>query len=132
MITLGNLIDRELKKLAERVYDEKLPAETPLPAVVYRFSSSHKPNQREDFILQINIWGESENTAAIEEIGDAITRHFDNKHFTVTADGLRVGIFLISRGAVPEPDRNIRRREVRLLCKTYFDYAGELPGTEFE
>ena len=132
MINLGDLIDQELRKVADRVYDEKLPSEVSLPAVVYRFTGSNRADKREDFILQINIWGEGQSTLEIEQIADNITRHFDEKHFTVTAEGLRVGTFLISRGSVPDPDRNIRRREVRILCKTYFDYAGELPKVQVE
>lgn len=130
MIALGDLVDDELKKLADRVYHEVAPS-VAFPYVVYHFSSSHKPEKREDIILNINIWGQSENTTDIEQIAENIKNRFDNLNIA-TADGLLVGFYLLSRGSIPDPDRNIRRREVRLWCKTYFDLNHEIPVIENE
>lgn len=119
MIKLGEHIDTELRKKADRVYHEEAPPNAEFPYVTYKFTNSNTVEAREDFILQIDIWHYTDTryTLPLETLTQNIKEQLSfTKHIS---DGIQTSIYLENRIAVPEPEENIFRRQLRFLCKTY-------------
>ncbi len=118
MIELGKFIDQELKKVHDRVYHEQAPQGAELPFVVYTFPNSTENFEREDFVLEINIWGMAPGTLDIEQLTDDLDKHLHRLHHYENGK-LQVSIYRVNRIAVPDPNRDIRRRQLRYQCHTY-------------
>ena len=117
MIPLGQFIDTELKKDAARVYHERPEGSPQFPYVVYTFPNSIDDEIREDFILEVNIWGNSKNTLALEQLATDISKRLNRvKHVYGT---IATHIYKVNQLSVPDPDTAIRRRQVRFECRTY-------------
>lgn len=117
MIDLGNLIDARLKEVHSRVYVEQAPQGTVFPYVVYILPNSTEENHREDFILEVQVWGNSKNTNEINNIAHNIDKKLNRLKYLDT--NMQTSIYRVNRLMVPDPDPAIRRRELRYNCKTY-------------
>ncbi len=118
MIPLGDFIDTELKKVHARSYHEEAPARTELPFAVYKFPNSTENFQREDFILEIEVFGTAPYTRGLEQLVENIDQHMHRlQHYE---DGeVQCSIYRINRLALPDPDPTIRRRQLRYRVDTY-------------
>ena len=118
MIPLGQFIDAELKKDADRVYHEEATEGADFPYVVYNFPNSLDDELREDFVLTVDIWGLAPHTLPIETLASNISRRL-NRVIHVDGD-IATRIFKINHLAIPDPDTTIRRRQIRFECRTFF------------
>lgn len=114
-----------LSAIHPRVYLERAPQEGTFPYVVYNLpSSSMGADHREDFILEVDVWDRPEDgsTLAMQQIADAIDAALDG--LVVRAGGNWVArVYRIGRFMLPDPDLEIRRRQLRYEIRTY--RAGE-------
>ena len=118
MISLGDHIYTELGKLATRVYHEQAPKDATFPYVTFNFPTSAPDEIREDFILTVDIWGKGPSTLALEQLVSSISRALD--HTTFCDDDLCVRIYKDNTLAPPDPNLDIRRRQLRFECRTFY------------
>ena len=117
MIPLGEYVDGKLKECADRVYETTVPSNATFPYIFYRFASSSTVELREDFILEVNVWGYGKSSVSVEEIAQAVKEKLDGTHHLET--GLQTSISLVNRLSPPDPDEKVIRRELRFNCRTY-------------
>jgi hypothetical protein len=76
--------------------------------------------RRQDIALVIDIWDDSESVRGVEELADAIDQTIDRKHES-TPD---FHVYFIHnapwRLPLPDPQKNIKRLQLRYICQTYF------------
>lgn len=118
MIPLGDIIDARLKDVHGRVFHESAGKGATFPYVVYKFPNSTDDFEKEDFILEVDVWGVGENTRDLEELTDDISKAL-HKYHHYSEGVVQTSVYRINRVAIPDPDRNIRRRQLRFVCKTY-------------
>ncbi|OEH86252.1 hypothetical protein BHU72_12010 [Desulfuribacillus stibiiarsenatis] len=125
MISLLLYVTALLEKKADRVYQEIAPEKDPItnkkpefPYVVYNFPPSSSPvPDRDDKILEIDVWDNIPDTTRLEQLTDSIDkslnklRHLEGDFFVIFQR--------LSKGSIPDPDPKIRRRQIRYLLKTY-------------
>lgn len=118
MIPLGNHIDKELRKLHGRVYHEEAPQDAELPYITYNFPTSNENYQREDFILEIDVWGKAPYTVPLETLVNSIDSALHRSQY-YAAGVVQASTYRINRLAIPDPDQDIRRRQLRYQVHTY-------------
>jgi len=112
----------EFKKLHPRVFNEHATANAIFPYVVFKFTSStNLVSDREDIILEIDIWDTQKDgydaTLNVELLTDKIdkflkkNRHIDDNQFLMFQK--------INRLNLPDEDTNVRRRQLRYVVKYY-------------
>lgn len=118
MINLLELITTKLKEVNSRVYLEQAPERTEFPYLVYTLPNSTEQEQREDFILAITVWDDSNDTVILETLADNVDKKINRLKYI---DGnIQVCFYRINRLMLTDPNPNIRRRELRYQAKTYF------------
>ena len=116
MLSMGDKIDIELKKLADNVYHTEVPPDgSEFPVVVYRLPSSVTEEIREDFVLTIDIWGNSSDTRGLEQLMVTIGNSLDYKKFLLTDIAFR--LYKVGQTEVPEPEEGVERRQLRFDCR---------------
>lgn len=101
-----------------KVYAEEVTGGSiPNDYIVYKFPPSSSTRYRDDLILEVTLWTRLGNrdTTHIErkwqEIDNAL-----NGHVHLDANQW-LKFEKISQGMIPDPDKNVRRRELRYLIK---------------
>lgn len=122
MLNIVKYLIKELKNITPRVYNEKATKEAIFPYVVVNFATSNIiEKDREDIILEINIWDYMKDSydafVAVEELTNRIDKFLKgNRHI----DDNQLLIFQkINRLSIPDTDENIRRRQLRYVVKYY-------------
>jgi hypothetical protein len=115
------------------VYQDKVPEEES-PAnsyIVFSLTIPDRIREQEQASLEVDFWVEGSDIASLEALVSKVdgNSHFSNptgldelKYF---ADGLQVVFYRVFRGAVPDPDPNIIRRQLRYLARIRFIREGE-------
>ena len=117
MVPLMQYVVQQLKTVHNRVYLEQAPDDPVFPYVVYQMPTSNEMENREDFSIEVNIWGNSLDTLEIEQLTSNIDRrlnrlsHYDN--------GFQTILYRINRMMIPDPEPSIRRRQLRYQAQTY-------------
>jgi hypothetical protein len=107
------------------VYNEKPSNRATYPHVVFNTVSSSFEDGAEEFILEVDIWDNSQSTTAIETLSQAIVGNGSKTsptgldHYSYTATGLAITFYCFSRLRIPDPDETIRRRQLRFNCRSY-------------
>lgn len=127
MIKLLQLIFSKLISIHSRVYQERVPRKdentnkAPLfPYIVFNLKNLDNSDSRDDNVLEIDIWDNKPlDTTELETLADSIEAYFkENKYHT--NNFLQASFYKISRQPIPDPDENIRRRQLRYQVKVYF------------
>jgi len=99
-------------------YLEQAPQGTQYPFITYSLNSSQENFIREIFILEINVWDQTNDTTALEGYADEVDLAFHRyKYFKQNV--LQTSIYRMNRGMIPDPDPLIKRRQLLYECKTY-------------
>lgn len=120
MNELGNMIDAVLKTVHPEVYHDRADDDAVFPYVVYRFPVSTENYQREDFILEIDIWGTETSQPMVDVLTHTLDKTLHRLHH-YEEDVLQVSMYRINRIALRDPDQTIQRRQLRYRCDTYFE-----------
>lgn len=112
--TITGVHARSYLEEAPRDVNGNLPG---YPYVTYRLPTSNEIEHREDFILEINLWDQGADTMVLEELTQNMDDALNRKHHLDT--GLLVTIYRINRMMIPDPDQEIRRRELRYQARVY-------------
>lgn len=111
-------INQKLKTIHSHVYFEKAPTKKQFPYIIFTIQGSNRVNRFiENFILSLNFWDNKTDTEELDNIVDAVTKELNNLHIKSADWG---AIFTkTSHQFIPDPDPNIRRREVLYRLKIY-------------
>lgn len=126
MIKLLQYIFFLLSSVHPRIYQERVPEKDmttgkppQFPYLVFNLKNVDNSDARDDNILEIDIWNNKpQDTMEIETIGDSIEAVFNNaKH---TNSNFQASFYKLTRIPVTDPDKNIRRRQLRYQVKVYY------------
>src|SRR5690606_23896298 len=118
---LQRFIVEQLTAIHPRVYLEWAPQGATYPLVVYQLPTSDEViERREDFILEVDVWDQPEDgsTIASQNLSDRIDQAFNRLSYT-DAGGWSSRFYRVNRLMIPDPDPNIRRRQLRYEIRTY-------------
>jgi hypothetical protein len=127
IIELQKQIFAFLKTKATRVYYEDAPDNAQYPYVVYDFPSSLENfSNREDFILEIDIWDNATDTKPLETLtgnidGDGnvdVPSGLHRKNFYVSGK-LSAKVYKEGRYNIRDEDKRIKHRQLRYRIQTY-------------
>ena len=118
MISLLTYIYNQLKLVHSNVYFEQAPENATFPYIVFKLPNSTENEAREDFILEVDIWDNNSDTTTLETLTNNIDTQLNRTHHTET--NVVCSIYRINRLMIPDPDPNIRRRQLRYQVQTYF------------
>ncbi len=122
MIELQKYVVGVLKSVHSRVYQEEAPQEAVYPFVVYRLpTSTETEERREDFILEVDVWDNPPDgsTVTLQQLADEIDRALHRTVYLDPGGKWITMIYRINRMMVPDPDPEIRRRQLRYDLRTY-------------
>jgi len=104
-----------------RVYFETAEDEATFPYAVYRLPTStsigNNDYARQDFILEIDVWDNVPDATRIETLADRIDVAINNQRVRTNLVALK--IYRIGRLNIPDPNSDIRRRQLRYRVATY-------------
>lgn len=88
------------------------------PYITYSLQPSIEDFQREIFILEVNVWDNSQDTEPIEKMADDIDKLL-HRYKYYKKNELQTSIYRMNRSMIPDPNPEIRRRQLMFECKTY-------------
>ena len=104
-----------------RSYQDQAEPGTDLPHVTWSVAQvSENEAHRDDMTINVQIWDRNTDHGPIEEIAEAIEDALNRIKYR---DGnMQVSVYKGSpaRTSIPDPDPEVRRRELRFLAKVYF------------
>lgn len=116
MINLLTTLFQTLSQAHGAVYFEEAPSSAVYPYAVFKLPNSLEiESDRQDFILEIDVWDDSADTTRLEQLTDALDkqlyklRHLDTNYCLLFQRTNRL--------MLPDPD--LKRRQLRYLIKTY-------------
>lgn len=117
MNKLLSLILIELRKHHERVYHEDAPSNAKYPYLVYSVSDGFKTH-RDDLTLIVDIWDRNDSAMNVEDLTDKIDIGLDSK--SIHNDYVVATLFREGRLSIGDPDKTLKRRQLRFSVQTYF------------
>lgn len=114
-----------LSHVHNRVYFERAPEKDPVtgqppsfPYAVFKIPNSvDLETDRQDFVLEIDIWDNQTDTARLETLTSSIDKKLHKLRYL---DSNQLLIFQrTNRLMIPDPDVKIKRRQLRYIIKTY-------------
>lgn len=119
MIELRKIIQPLLETVNDEVYFVEASEKATFPYVVYNLPTSiDAEGTREDFILEIDVWDNAKDTAAIETLTQNIATLFNRKHSVNSK--VAVNFYRVNRQVLIDEDKSIKRRKLTYQAKTYF------------
>ena len=91
---------------------------TAFPYITYSLQPSIENFQREIFILEVNVWDRSQDTLALDQMADDIDKLL-HRYKYYKKNELQTSIYRMNRAMIPDPNPEIRRRQLMFECKTY-------------
>lgn len=126
VIELQKQIYAFLKTKCDRVFYEDAPDDAIYPYVVYDFPSSlENYSNREDFMLDVDIWDNATNTKPIETLVGDINGDGDIDIPTglhrklIYINGVSAKIYKEGRFNIRDEDKRIKHRQLKYRIQTY-------------
>lgn len=113
-----NILHGELKRIHQESYYEIAKTKANMPYLVYTVNDAKEPWGRKNIMLTIDIYGTSAHIAKIDQLITGLESNLHRKRLSSAEFG--AAISYLSSQKVPDPDPNIRRKEVRFILRTYF------------
>ena len=110
-----------LKTLHARVFFQIAPDTAVMPYVVFDFPNSVDSGTLEIFVLDIDVWDDSQDTTALETLIDTIDDTIHKKSILIN-DKMCIVIYRENRLTLTDDDQRIRRRKYIYQAKTYQKY----------
>lgn len=115
---LRKLIRGKLLHICRNVYYETAPDTFLYPHITFSCKNmSAVDGNRQDIMLDIDLWDKSENANQIEEMADETEDAFNIKN--EPQDTILPTFYLVSRNSVEDENKMIRHRAIRVLIETY-------------
>ncbi len=96
----------ELEQLTGAFYEEA-QKNTPYPYAVFSARRTGETDERQTYILEINVWDQHTHYSQAENIMDGLERKLHRCNFLT--DRYLIRIFRGDRQNVPDPDKDIKR-----------------------
>ncbi|MBZ4223071.1 hypothetical protein LAE98_13460 [Bacillus wiedmannii] len=113
-----NILHSELKQIHRETYYEIAKTTAVMPYLVYTVNDDKEPWGRKNIMLTVDIYGTSAHIAKIDQLITNLENNLHRKRLSSAEFG--AAISYLSSQKVPDPDPNIRRKEVRFILRTYF------------
>lgn len=113
-----NILHSELKQIHKETYYEIAKTTADMPYLVFTVNDDKEPWGRKNIMLTIDIYGTSAHLSKIDELIMKLENNLHRKRLSSAEFG--AAISYLSSQKVPDPDPNIRRKEVRFILRTYF------------
>lgn len=113
-----NILHGELKKIHKEMYYEIAKITADMPYMVYTVNDDKEPWGRKNIMLTIDIYGTSAHLSKIDELITELENNLHRKRLSSAEFG--AAISYLSSQKIPDPDPNIKRKEVRFILRTYF------------
>ena len=113
-----NKLHNELKQIHKESYYDIAKTTAVMPYLVYTVGDDKESWGRENIMLTIDIYGTSAHLAQIDELITYLKKELHRKRLSSAQFG--AAISYVSSQKVPDPDPNIKRKEVRFILRTYF------------
>jgi len=129
MNNLLTYIYSKLVALSEKeVYQEKVPENTTpvYPYLIFSLAIPDRNVEQSLGFLEIDFWNNTNNLALLETLVSAVDGNSSRENPTgldelrYFSGGIQAVFYRIFRGAIPDPDIKIRRRQLRYLIKVRF------------
>jgi len=115
---LKELIQAQLKTVTPNVFYEVGQTKKMYPHIIFEFSSIDLGDfNRQDYILDVDVWDKSEDTTAVEDLCDSIEELFNNAN--LPQETILPTFFRIDRKRIPDEDIQIRHRLIRFQIQNY-------------
>lgn len=118
----------ELNKIHPRSYHEQVGDDNTMPYIVFTIPTT-TPGTEDEVIIETrywddaNTWNSVEDTKRLDELYDRVENHFNGNVFP--SEGFSTRLYkLQGPRELPDPDPNLRRRELRFVAKTFFKKKG--------
>lgn len=111
-------INQKIRTIHPRVYFGKAPQSKKFPYIVFNIVSSNKQDRLiEDFVLSLNFWDNDTDTEVLDNIVDRVNKVLD---YWLFGNGeWKAMLTKTSYQIIPDPNPNIRRREVLYRLRIY-------------
>ncbi|PEQ78197.1 hypothetical protein CN454_05060 [Bacillus cereus] len=113
-----NILHSELKQIHKETYYEIAKTTAVMPYLVYTVNDDKEPWGRKNIMLTIDIYGTSAHLVKIDRLITDLENSLHRKR--LSGAEFDAAISYLSSQKVPDPDPNIRRKEVRFILRTYF------------
>jgi hypothetical protein len=100
------------------VYVEKAKELDNYPYIILKLPESIDTIPKENFMLIADIWDKNNDNTQIENLQNWIIEKLDR--FKYKDGNLVIRIFFDGRGMIPDPEKDIRRRELRFECQVFW------------
>lgn len=115
---LRKLIYEMLNSVCNNVSYELALNEKMFPHIVFSYNNIDMSDFiRHDYILDIDIWDKSESAFQIEELADKIESLFNNCNSP--QETILPTFYLIDRKTIPDEDKKIRHKLIRVQVQYY-------------
>jgi len=115
---LRKLITEKLNTTAGGTYHRTAPKDAQMPYKVYTLSSVAFPDSaRDDFELEVDIWGRVADLKAVEKIADEIEQIFNDA--TLPSPPIYPTFFRENRYTLDDPDKTLTHIQLRHLVQLY-------------
>ena len=118
MTELHKYVFETLSAINSKCYLEKAKDSAVCPYIVFRFPTSVDDFQKEDFILEVDVWDNLSDTTRLEALVTSIDTALHSLKY-YESGVLQTCIYRLNRLMLPDPDEKLRRRQLRYICKTY-------------
>jgi hypothetical protein len=126
-------IYQKLAALSEmQVFQDKVPSPeeqtepVAYPYIVFSLTIPERVAEQDRGILEIDFWTDDGDISTLESLVSAVDGNSNKENPTglnehkYFSDDLQAVFYRVFRGAVPDPDPVIRRRQLRYLVKTRY------------
>lgn len=117
-VDVGQVILTELRKTLAKSYFERVPVGTTMPFAVFKVPSIYQQQNYETLTLEIDVYdNKGTNILDLETATNNIAKAFHKK---IYLDAKMALVFQKeSILHIPEPDEQLRRRQIKLIVKYY-------------
>lgn len=108
---------KTVSALSNKVYFEVAPTTATLPYAVYSYVGSITDFDMENFVLNVDLWGNAPNTTTLEQITKSVSDALNNYSYVSGNTG-----FILIKSAtlmIADPNEAIRRRRLVFEAHTY-------------
>lgn len=116
---LRELIQAQLKTVTPNVFYEVGQTKKMYPHIIFEFSSIDLGDfNRQDYILDVDVWDKNEDATVVEDLCDSIEELFNNAN--LPQETILPTFFRIDRKRIPDEDIQIRHRLIRFQIQNYY------------
>jgi hypothetical protein len=120
-VDIRKAIQSELEALHSRVFFYAAPDNAVMPYVVFDLPNSVDSGTLENFVMDIDIWDDKNDTTALETLADKIDMELHKKAILVV-DSVGIVLYRSNRLVIRDDDTRIRRRRYAYQARTYQKY----------